>query len=618
MSVTNPKSQSHLDLGPDFTTRRLPESPGVYLFKDRSGQILYIGKAKNLKKRLSSYFKSPSDLPYKTSVVMRQAKGLDTLLTQTEKEALLLESSLVRKHMPRYNVVLRDDKRYPSLRLDIQSPYPRLTIARKIKKDGALYFGPYASANAVRSTLKLINTIFQLRKCKGKGLPKRSRPCMNFQLGRCLGACVHDVSSSSYQEIVHQVRLFLEGRNQELIKLLKKKMDRASDQLHFEKAARIRDQIKAVEDTIERQHVISPKMEDQDVIGLSQKDDVFQLVILFLRQGYLQGSRDYRFRIKGGSGSEITEAFLKQHYSRESFIPKQILISEPIEDLDAITEWLSDLGGRKITIQRPLRGEKRHLVNLAIANAENLLATLEDPEGEHLMELTASVLNFKGVLRTIEGLDISNIQGQEAVGTIVSFLDGQPRRSGYRNYKIKAVDGIDDYGMMSELVKRRMSRDDPPDLFLVDGGKGHLKMAKRLLEDGDWPAVPAVVSIAKADEKRGEKLDKIYLPGRKNPLSLGPDHAVRFLMMRIRDEAHRRAIAYHRKMRGRKIQASALDKIEGIGVKRRTLLLKHFGGIHEIAKASMEEIQALPGISQRLAENIYTFFRESRREKQIS
>ena len=587
----------------------LPDRPGVYLFKDRSGQVIYVGKAKNLKKRISSYFRSSAELPYKTALIMKRAEDLDYILTATEKEAFILESNLIKKHKPRYNIILRDDKQYPCLRLDIKEPYPRLSIVRRIKKDGAIYFGPFSSAHSVRSTLKLIDGVFQLRKCKGKGLRKRSRPCLNYQLDRCLGPCTHYIPGSNYREIIDQVRLFLEGRNRELIRALKNKMELAVDKLNFEKAALIRDQIKAVEATIERQNVVSPKLEDQDLIGLAQKNGIFQSVILFVRRGYLLGSRDYILKNKGESTSEVMEAFLKQYYSKELFIPKQILISEPVEDLFPIADWISDLAGKRITIHHPLKGEKLRLTGLAKTNAENLLSFRKESLKVDLMEITGSVLKLKKIPNSIEGLDISNLHGDKAVGTIVSFVDGLPNKSGYRNYRIKTVEGIDDYQMMCELVSRRLSRDNPPDLFVVDGGKGHLFVVKKAMEDSGLKDIPEVVAIAKADDRGKDRTDKIYIIDRKNPLSLRGDHPVLHLLMNIRDEAHRRAITYHRKIRGKSLKKSQLDLIPGIGLKRKMLLLKHFRDINAISSAKPEDLILVPGISLSLAQKILDFFR---------
>ena len=596
------------NLDPEKLRHTFPDSPGVYLFKDLSGRVIYVGKAKNLRKRVLSYFRSPSGLPDKTSLMIKRASGLDYLLTSTEKEAFILESNLIKKFMPRYNVILRDDKRYPCLRFDIHEPFPHLSIVRRIKKDGALYFGPFSSANAVRSTLKFIERIFPIRKCKTRGLPKRTRPCLNYEMGRCLGPCTLHVPVSKYREVVQQVRLFLEGRNQELMAQLRRKMVEAGERLEFERAAGIRDQIRAIEKTVERQNVVSTKMEDEDIIGLARKESVHQLVILFVRKGSLMGSLDYLFKNQSCDAAEVMEGFLKQYYRKETFIPKRILISEPVEDLLPITEWLSDLAGHKIMIHQPIRGEKRRLVEMAVANAEHLLNGRWESQKEDLVSMAQSALKLKMPPHYIEGLDISNFQGDEAVGSIVSFVDGLPHRSGYRNYRIKVVNGIDDYGMMAELVERRVSKGHLPDLFLVDGGKGHLAVVKKVLDRQENPGLPEVISIAKQDKHQQEKHDKIYIPGRKNPIRLGADHPVLLLMMRIRDEAHRRAITYHRKLRGKHLKGSELDLIPGIGVKRKKILLTHFKDIHAIADATVESLVSVQGINRSLAERIFSFF----------
>lgn len=616
----NQTVNAQYELDPVRLQNALPDAPGVYMFKDSSGRVIYTGKAKSLKKRVLSYFRPLSELPHKTSLMMNKARGLDFILTSTEQEAFILESSLIKKLMPRYNIILRDDKQFPCLRLDIREPYPRLSIARRIKRDGAMYFGPFSSANSVRSTLKVIDRVFQLRKCKWKGLPKRKRPCLNYQMDRCLGPCAGNVTESQYKDVVRQVRLFLEGRNRELMAQLNRGMGRAAEDLDFEKAARIRDQLRAVERTVERQHVVSRRLEDQDIIGLAQAEGLYQVVILFVRKGYLLGSRGYLFRDRGATASEVIEAFLKQYYPRERFIPRQILISDPVEDLLPITEWLSDLAGKRIQIRRPLRGEKLRLIKIAVTNAENLLIGHSESKEGDLMGLAKAALGLEKSPRFIEGLDISNLHGNEAVGSIVSFVDGLPHKEGYRNYKIRAADDIDDYRMMAELVERRLARGDLPDLFLVDGGKGHLSAVKRVIDRfscqgtardrGEaYPARPDVISIAKPDEGGQEKYDKIYLPGRKNPLRLKGDDPVLLLMMRIRDEAHRRAISYHRRLRKKRLTESDLDHIPNIGMKRRKLLLEHFRDINTIADASLDDLAAVPGINRSLARNIVSYFR---------
>jgi len=600
--------QTRRELAPESLRPQLPDDPGVYLFKDSSGNVIYVGKAKNLKKRVLSYFRQPGDLSRKTTVMMHRARSLEFILTSNEKEAFILESNLIKKHLPRYNIILRDDKQYPWVRLGAEDDYPNLTIVRKPRKDGAFYFGPFSSAQSVRKTVKLIDRIFQLRKCRSRDLPSRARPCLNFQLGRCLGPCAGNVSPSGYKDIVEQVKLFLEGRSLELVKMLKRNMESASENLDFERAARIRDQIRAVERTIERQNVVSPRMGDQDVIGLAQQHGVFLVALLTIRDGFLTGSREFLLKNEGGSGPEVLEAFLKQHYPAEPFIPKHILVSETVEDLEAIAQWLSESANKRVYIERPARGEKLRLVKMALANAENLLKSRLEPAGEDLSRSIQSALMLNRLPRTIEGLDISNISGEMAVGAVVSFVDGTPHKARYRNYKIKEVAGIDDYAMMAELAGRRLAGDPPPDLFLVDGGKGHLQAVKKVVDGLRLENAPGLAAIAKGDEKG--KTDRIFIPNRKNPLPLKDGHPVLLLLMRIRDEAHRRAVAYHRKLRAKGLKLSDLDRIPGIGPQKKKLLLKHFGSLEAVAAAETEELARVPGINAPLAEEIYMFFSE--------
>jgi len=599
----NESLENRMSLDPEFLRVHASEGPGIYIFKDGSGRPIYVGKAKNLKKRVLSYFKASGDIPHKTQVMMSRAKSLEFILTTTDKEAFILESNLIKKHLPRYNIILRDDKQYPWLRLDPNETYPRLCIVRKARKDGARYFGPFSSALSVRSTVKLIDRIFHLRKCRDRSLPKRSRPCLNYQLERCLGPCAMEIPRETYRQIVDQVTLFLEGRSQELIKTLWKGMETASEKLDFERAAKIRDQIKAVEKTVERQSVVSPKMRDQDVIGLAQSEARYQIVVLSIRKGHLTGSRDYAFRNEDVSPSEVMEAFVKQYYAREAFIPRFVLLSNPIEDPSGMEEWISELAGKRIFIECPSKGEKARLTKMAVANAENLLRSRAEPD---LVSMAQEVLKLKKPPRTMEAVDISNISGDMAVGAVVSFVDGEPHRAGYRNFRIKTVEGIDDYGMMAELVSRRLSKDPVPDLIVVDGGKGHLMAAKKVVDAHHSDDPPDLVAIAKASEV--EDADKVFVPGRKNPIPLRQDHPVLHLLMRIRDEVHRRAISYHRKLRGKDLTTSILDRIPGIGLKRKQSLLNYFGSLDAVAGAAVEELLKVPGMTRTQAENIAGFF----------
>lgn len=590
------------------TIKNIPQDPGAYLFKDRSGKIIYIGKAKNLNKRINSYFTKARDQAYKLSFILMNAHTIEHIITSTEKEALILEGNLIKKYRPRYNVILKDDANYPLLKLDINNRYPRLRIVRRIKNDGALHFGPFTSASAVRSTLRLIGPIFPLRKCKTREAPKRSRPCLNYQLGRCLAPCCLEVSPDDYQEIVEQVKLFLEGRNKELLSRLREMMQKASRELNFEKAARVRDQIRAVEKTVERQTVVSTGMRDQDIIGLSRCGKEAVVVILFVRSGYMVGTRNYSIHCEWENSSQALEAFVKQYYRDKGFVPPDIILSDAIEDGQLISEWLTGMAGRRVSISVPCRGDKKKLISMAVVNAENILSERQKGSQFAILEEARSILHLGRRPGRIEGVDISNLKGDLAVASLVTFVEGLPQRSDYRNYRIKDVSGIDDCAMVAEVMRRRLKRGKPPDLFVIDGGKGHLCAALKTINGLGLERPPAVISIAKADQGKPGAIDRIYLPNRKNPLILSRNHPVLSLLMRLRDETHRRAVSYYRKRRGKRLTGSELDRIPGVGPKRKMELLRYFGDLKSLAMAEIDELRAVPGIKQSVARNIFDYF----------
>ncbi|MGD9159711.1 MAG: excinuclease ABC subunit UvrC [Desulfobacteraceae bacterium] len=598
-----PSAQNRYAIKDREFKKNLPNDPGVYLFRDSAERVIYAGKAKNLKNRVSSYFISPSEMTPKTVMMVSKAKYLEFILTGTENEAFILESTLIKKHMPKYNIILRDDKQYPYLKIRTDEPYPRLEFVRKMRNDNALYFGPFSSSGSVRNTMKFISRIFRLRKCSKSFMTGRTRPCLNYQLGRCLGPCTFDVPVDQYKTIVNNVRMFLEGRSRELVKQLERDMKKFAEDEKFEDAARVRDQVKAIEKTIENQNVASTRREDQDIIGVAQKGGISQVVIFFSRKGVITGSRDFRFENRDVTPSDIIEAFLKQYYHGDRYVPKSILISHNIDELQPISDWLSSFADKKISIHHPVRGKKVGVVNLAVKNAENILNRADNTTSGELMEMAKSVLKLDRTPHKMEAMDISNLQGNQAVGTIVAFIDGKPYKSGYRNYRIKEVKGIDDYEMMSEMISRRLSGGDLPDLFIVDGGKGHLLAVSRVVEGLSGIEAPALVAVAK-EREQGAKGDKLYLPGRKNPLRLRSDHPVLLLIMGIRDEVHRRAVTYHRKLRKKETIKSALDLIPGIGPSKRKLLLKEFGSIEAIKQATEDEIAQVKGVTKSMAGEI--------------
>ncbi len=598
---------------------RIPTDPGVYLMKDVQGNILYVGKGKNLRKRVFSYFRNKEHQYPKTRVLVSKVSDLEFILTASEKEALILESNLIKRHRPRYNVVLRDDKRYLVLRLDPQEDYPRLSLVRRIRNDSALYFGPYASAQAVRQTLKVLHGMFPLRQCSGRKFKQRQRPCLNHQMGRCLGLCAGAVSPEEYAPVVEEAVLFLKGRTQDLQNRLRQEMEQAAAKLEFEKAAMYRDRLTAVEKTLERQLVVSSHFRDQDVVNTHETDGNLALAVLFIRGGRMVGSRGYVFKGQQNGSAEVVRAFIQQYYGQDRAIPDEILIREPLAEQELLAEWLTDLKGKRVGLRVAKRGAGRQLLSMAAHNAANHLlnemerATDPLPALENLREQ----LGLESFPHRLECVDISNFRGQFPVGSLVVFTDGEPDKSGYRRYRIRDVDQIDDTAMIAEVLRRRFTheRDSKilPDLLVVDGGKGQLNQALGVLEELDLRGRVPVVALAKkiraTTEVRPETSDRLYLPGRKNPLLLKKNPPLHFLLSRLRDEAHRVAVSYYQSRHRQDTLQSRLDEIRGIGPKRRRNLIRRFGSVRKLAEASVEEISQVPGVSRKLAAAIYAALR---------
>ncbi len=582
--------------------------PGVYLMKDADGNVIYVGKAKNLKKRLGSYFKPPRLQDSKTAALVKKISVFETIVTHTEKEALILESNLIKRHRPRYNVILKDDKRYASLKLEIRNPYPFLSVARKIEKDGALYFGPFSSGLAVRQTLKLIHKTFKLRKCQTKELKKRARPCLLFQMDACLAPCCRNVSSDEYQEIVNEVVLFLKGRTPELIEKVRSQMAAAARVQEFEKAAALRDRLFALQETLEKQVSVTHDFADRDVLAVAEGDETSLVTQMIVRNGFLLGVRHFAFSGTMVSGGDLLETFIRQHYEATPFVPKEILIAEPIETALHLSELLGEIKGQKVRIIRPQRGEKLRLTEMAIQNAINHLRELVDAQAGNadMLDRLAVVLNIRAA-RRIECVDNSNIGGTEMVSGLVVYEDARPKKSDYRRYRIRTATGPDDYAAMSEVLGRRFGKDDAayPDLLMVDGGKGQIGMAVAVARELGIEGRFQIIGIAKKDEARGETRDKIYQPGRSNPVNFRGQEDLLLFLQRIRDEAHRFAVSYHRKRRGKAALQSVLDHIPGIGIRRKRTLLQHFGSIKKIRAASVDELNALPGMNRKSAEAVH-------------
>jgi excinuclease ABC subunit C len=587
-----------------------PAQPGVYLFKNDRGRILYVGKARNLRKRLQSYFQSGRPHDAKTRVLLKKITGYETIITGTEKEALILESNLIKRHRPRYNVVLKDDKRYPALRLNTNQPFANLNIVRKIKNDGALYFGPYSSAGAVRQTLKFIHKTFQLRKCRNRTFKNRTRPCLNYQMRLCLGPCCMDVKQEAYQSVVNEVIAFLRGRTPALIQKVKQEMLKAAQSHEFEKAAALRDKMFALEKTLERQVSVTTDFKDRDVIGMAIEDSASAAAMLRVRGGYLLGSRQFNFATAAGSMEDQMGAVLSQFYHLQQRVPEQIFVSHMPRDVGLIEAQLSEIGQRRVHIVAPIKGEKARLVRMAVENArktlqENLLA--EAANKEMLARLQKRLRMERPPLR-IECFDNSNMAGTQPVSAMSVFENGLPRPEACRRYRIRFKGKPDDYAYMAEVLNRRFDNENrtkpSPDLLLLDGGKGQLNVAMAVLETLQQQKNFAVAAIAKKDESIGETLDKIYLPGRSNPVQFGKDMDLLLFLQRIRDDAHRLAVTYQRKRRSARGLTSTLDAVPGVGPRRKAHLMKAFGSISKIASAAVEDLSALPGISESLAETI--------------
>ena len=596
MKATAPALESKL--------AHLPDQPGVYLFKDRSGDVLYIGKAARLADRVRSYFLKGTDHTPKTALLVGQIADLETMVTRSELEALILESNLVKRHRPRFNVVLRDDKQYPYLRLPIKDRFPRLSIVRRVQKDGALYYGPYTPAGALRETLKVIKKVFPLATCTIDIDGTAERACIEFEIKRCMAPCTGQQTQEDYHRIVREVRQFLEGHDRELVDELRSQMDAAASREEFEEAARLRDRIFKIERTLERQRITQTASIDQDVIGIARHGASVDLQVLFVRGGLLIGRKDFFWLESEAGDEELVRSAVEQFYNKEGQPPRELLIPVDIADADLLAHWLSDKRGETVRVLAPERGAKHQLVLLAEENAAAALADhlrnheLDRQAGEELQR----VLRMDAPPRRIEGFDISNTMGNQSVASLVVWQDGRMKKSDYRRFKINTVEGANDFASMQEVVSRRykgMQDLARPDLVLIDGGPGQLAFARSALQEVGHPEL-AIIGLAKA---KGEKDERVYLPGRKNPIILRANSPATHLLQRIRDEAHRFAVTFHRKLRGKTLVTSQLDQIMGIGSITRTKLLKRFGSLANLSQASEEALREA-GLSERVVQQI--------------
>lgn len=587
---------------------KLPKKPGIYIMKDSGDNIIYIGKSKSLRNRVKSYFKDKYDTP-KTKILMSHFNSLEYIITDSEKEALILEANLIKKHRPKYNIRLKDDKRYPYVKIT-KEDFPRLIITRNIGKTGT-YFGPFTDVGSVRQTVKFLKSLFKIRTCR-----KMDGPCLNCQIDLCYGPCSGNISKNEYKKLINKIDLFFQGKYTEIIENLQKEMEESSKEYNFEKAAVIRDQIASIAEVMEKQFVDFTDELDQDIIAMSFDGNSAIVVVFSIRNGKINGKDDFLMSgAKNNKPSEVISAFIEQYYSINRHIPKEIILEEKIsnnDELKLIKEWLADLRGDNVEITVPDEGTKLRLIRMASKNAE--IIKKQKKKMKNAMIEIKKYLKLPKLPRTIEGYDVSNISGKLAVGSKVSFLDSKPNKKQYKRFKLETP-GPNDYEMMRELLSRRFKKlsekndnknkdnrfdEEYPDLILIDGGKGQLGIATEVLKEYNLEHIP-IIGLAK-------EFEEVFIPQSSYPIIIPKNNEGLHLLQRVRDEAHRFAVTYHRKLRSKNIETSELDNIVGIGKTRKINLLKHFGDIEEIKKASVEEITSVKGLNKKVAEAVYNKF----------
>jgi excinuclease ABC subunit C len=595
--------------------RLLPSSPGVYRFKNREGKIIYIGKAKNLRNRVRTYFQSPQKLDIKTLRLVEQIDDFDLMVTDSEIEALILEANLVKEYKPRYNVNLKDDKHFPYIKITVNEPFPRALIVRRMNKDGARYFGPYTNSTGMRRTLKFFSNLFKIRTCN-LTIPhpseKAQKVCLDYHIGRCGGPCEGLQSESNYRESIDSVILFLSGKNETLIDMLRSKMERLAKRALYEEAAFVRDQLQALESMTHKQKVDVGKIINRDILSYARELKDTVVVIMQIREGILIGRQDFKLTSEAEeTNDEILSEFLRQYYNNQPNLPDEIYLPLSLQDEELFVYWLTDLHGKKVQIYTPQKGKKLRLVDMAAANARLLLDELLIQKKRYkertsrMVQILKNELHLERFPRSMACVDISNTGETDAVGSLAYFENGKPKKSNYRHFKIRQVRGQDDFAMMREVVGRyyfRLKEEQvtPPDLLIVDGGRGQLSSVITEIRSLGF-AEQNIIGLAK-------KFEEIYLPEHEEPLTLPKSSPGLILLKQIRDEAHRFAIEYNRKVRSKRTIQSSLDTLSGIGPKRREILIKHFGSVRKIKEASIEELVTVKGIPKGLAQKIYQYF----------
>jgi len=595
--------------------RRLPSAPGVYLMRDSGGTIIYVGKAVNLKNRVRSYFNTRQEQTFKIKHLVPRINDIDYFITASEEEALILELNLIKRHKPYYNVRLKDDKTFPYLKIALDEDYPRVQITRRLEEDKARYFGPFSSAYSIRQTLKVIKEIFPFRSCSKDLSKKLPRPCLEYDIHKCSGPCINAISKEEYAEVINQLILFLEGKQEKVVVQLENNMKQAVSKLEYEKAALLRDQIRAIKEIINWQKLATAVKGEQDVIAFAEDRDTAYAQVFFIRGGRIIGREGFTLQgTQSENPPQVMPAFVKQFYSSSAYVPSLILLQHPITDKAVIESWLGRKKGSAVRIQTPLKGDKKQLVDTVAVNARRGLEELKIKQISAPSTLNTAMEELQKVLELphphlrIEGYDISNIQGKDAVGSMVVFEKGRPKTAHYRRFKIKTLQQPNDFAMMQEVIKRRFGRYKNssqeaadtwkimPDLMLIDGGKGQLSSVMEILRQTGIDSLH-VIGLAKENEE-------IFTPGSSKPVILPQSSPALQLLQRVRDEAHRFAVSYHHNLHKKKTFVSALDAVPGIGPGRKKALLKAFGSVAAIKEASIEELSVVKGMNSSLSQKI--------------
>ncbi|AOY74800.1 excinuclease ABC subunit UvrC [Clostridium formicaceticum] len=612
----------------------LPEKPGVYLMKNKEDEIIYVGKAISLKNRVRQYFQSLKNQPPKVKAMVANIYSFEYIITDTELEALILECNLIKENRPKYNILLRDDKTYPYIKITMKEAYPRVMKTRRFLKDGAKYFGPYTNVTALNETLEVIHQLFAIRKCKkniAKSMEKGERPCLNFHIKNCLGPCTGRVEQEQYGQLIQEIILFLSGKENELIKKTQAKMQEAAAKMNYEGAAKYRDQVLALSSIVEKQKMVSTNEVDQDIIAVAKGDEESYVQVFFIRKGKVVQRQHYTLSTNEEEGiGEILSSFVKQFYNNMTFIPQEVLVEEELEDQQLMEDWLSTKRGSKVTMKSPKKGEKRKLVEMVKKNALLMMEQTKEikarkkEEKERLLGELQEILELTVLPYRIEAFDISNIQGVESVGSMVVFEDGKPQNKEYRRFKIATVEGANDYASIEEIILRRFKRglketkniiegvttieegkfSTFPDLIMVDGGLGQVHSVEKSLN-----ALGLIIPVCGMIKDHRHRTRGLIYQGRE--LLIDKTSSLFRFIARVQEEAHRFAITYHKSLRKDTSMYSILQEIPGIGETRRKNLMKHFKDINKIKEATLEELTEVEGLNKTVAENIYTFFRKT-------